>query len=415
MRELKIILLENDLIFELKNGSAFNYFKEEYTFDTLKGILKNYLKKIYSEKAFELGHDFLKAVKSLERLPFRVITIKPDCKWQRKKNEKEYYKIESQAKVFTNMDLYRDKQIDINKQFPEIEEVSDTLIDELNEYLRRFPENPEGYYKLGRAHLKKKSYDEAIDAFREAISLNSEKPDYYYNLGCAYFESNRLELALSEFKEAIKLDNEFETAYFKAGCVFLELEKYHEAIPFFQNSVIINPGMIEAYIKLGEVYNFLEYFDEAIYVLEEALSIDQESLSAKKNLKVAFEIKKKVETAELNNLAISYAERGKYEKAIEKFHKALGLNPDDPEIHYNLGFAYLKDGSVDQALNSFKQALMLSPSLLEIHKNIADIYRKLNKFEMAIKEYEAFLAKNPNDEKAKEVNEEIKYLKSKIK
>ncbi len=415
MRELKIIYLNNDLIFELKNGSAYNYFKEEYETQNLKGILKNYLKKIYSDKPFELGNDFLKAVKSLNRLQHRVITIRSDCRWNRENDQKEFLKIESQAKVFANMDLYRDKKIiDLNKQFPEKDEVSDSLIDELNEFVKRFPENSEAFYKLGRAYLKKKSYDEAIDAFREAISLDNTSPDYFYNLGCAYFETKSFELALSEFKEAIRLENEFELAFYKAGCTFSELGKYHEAIPFFQNTIIINPSMIEAYIRLGGVYNLLEYFEEAIYVLEEVLSIDLENEEAKKSLIKAFEIKKKIDTAELNNLAISYAERGKYDKAIEKFLKALTINPNDPEIHYNLGFAYLKNEALDDAINCFKQALNISSSLLEIHKNIAEVYIKQNKYELAIIEYEQFLVKNPKDEKAEEIKKEIKYLKSKM-
>lgn len=55
----------------------------------------------------------------------------------------------------------------------------------------------------------------------------------------------------------------------------------------------------------------------------------------------------------ITNLAWSYERIGQYHEAIQEFHRALDINPDDFNAHYGLGLALLGDGQQQAALDQF--------------------------------------------------------------
>jgi tetratricopeptide (TPR) repeat protein len=415
MNEIKIILSGKNLVFEVKNNIGTDTFKENFNPETLPGILKNYLGKIYNGNSFSIGKDFIKAVKNLEKLPNRVISVKSDCQWRRDNSPLEYLRLENQAKVTSNIDLRRNFKNENQDKYPDQKpvtgETSFSVIESLKENLKINPDNAEANFKLGVAFLSQKNYQEAIDCLREATSLDSANPDYFYNLGCAYQESGRLALAIAEYKETIQLDHNNYMAFYKTGLANTGLGKFHEAIPYFHESIIINPNFTDAYLKVGEVYNQLEYYKEAIFIFEEVLSFEPDNQEARKNLNQAYEIKKRLEATELNNIGIAYAEKGNFEKATEKFKKALSLNPDDAEIHYNLGLSYQKQDLLDEAIVQFKQVLKIDPGLEDVHLSLGDIYKAQKRYEQAISEYETLLQKNPASIRKKEILDNIAAIK----
>jgi tetratricopeptide (TPR) repeat protein len=71
-----------------------------------------------------------------------------------------------------------------------------------------------------------------------------------------------------------------------------------------------------------------------------------------------------------NNLAITYAEIGEYEKAKEVFEQILGVDPDDAAAHNNLGNLYVIGGRADEAIQSYEKARDLSPDDPGIYLNL---------------------------------------------
>ena len=65
--------------------------------------------------------------------------------------------------------------------------------------------------------------------------------------------------------------------------------------------------------------------------------------------------------AEENAEGVNHYQQGHWDVAQEHFNKALAINPDLPEAHYNLALSLDKLGNHGEATNHFKMALNLAP------------------------------------------------------
>jgi len=65
--------------------------------------------------------------------------------------------------------------------------------------------------------------------------------------------------------------------------------------------------------------------------------------------------------AEENNEGVNHYQQEHWDVAQEHFNKALAINADLPEAHYNLALALDKLGNHSEATNHFKTALELAP------------------------------------------------------
>ena len=64
-----------------------------------------------------------------------------------------------------------------------------------------------------------------------------------------------------------------------------------------------------------------------------------------------------------NNWAVSSFNLGKVDEAINLLHKALRINPDHPESHYNLGIAYSSKGLPEEAQREMLRAMQLQQKI----------------------------------------------------
>lgn len=66
--------------------------------------------------------------------------------------------------------------------------------------------------------------------------------------------------------------------------------------------------------------------------------------------------------AEVNvHLGVGYLERGQYEVALRKLHKALELNPNLPSAHTTIAVVYDQIGADDKAERHYRRAVELAP------------------------------------------------------
>jgi Tfp pilus assembly protein PilF len=88
--------------------------------------------------------------------------------------------------------------------------------------------------------------------------------------------------------------------------------------------------------------------------------------------------------------------------ALENYNKALELNPDSAECHYNIASAYLDTGDTNKALHHFKKSLEHDPNNPEIHLNIANILEQMGEKTKAYDSFKHALNLNDNSAKALE-------------
>lgn len=93
-------------------------------------------------------------------------------------------------------------------------------------------------------------------------------------------------------------------------------------------------------------------------------------------------------------------ERGRWAEAESELRKALSLNPDQPEWHYNLGLTLEAAGRDLEALSSYERAIELLPDQAEPLIAAGVVCNRLQRHELAIAWLDQALALSPTSEPA---------------
>ncbi len=96
-------------------------------------------------------------------------------------------------------------------------------------------------------------------------------------------------------------------------------------------------------------------------------------------------------------------EQGKFTEALERYGRALGLEPDNPILHFNSGDALYRKGEFEKARGHFAEAASGAPPEMAAaaHYNAGNAYLREGNADAAIEEYKNALRCNPDDELAK--------------
>lgn len=106
--------------------------------------------------------------------------------------------------------------------------------------------------------------------------------------------------------------------------------------------------------------------------------------------------------------------QGKLVDAVRLYQRALTLNPEDEEAHFNLGVAFSKLGRVadlakhtndaaaffNEAVRHYDEALRLFPDHAEAHNNLGNLLLERRRYEEATAHYSAAIRINPDQSSA---------------
>lgn len=99
-------------------------------------------------------------------------------------------------------------------------------------------------------------------------------------------------------------------------------------------------------------------------------------------------------------------------KAIEAYARALELNGNDPNILTDQGVMYRRVGWFDKAINNFEKANGIDKNHQQSLYNLGIVYRyDLQDFGKAILAWERFIAISPGSSGADQVRSELELLK----
>jgi len=63
-----------------------------------------------------------------------------------------------------------------------------------------------------------------------------------------------------------------------------------------------------------------------------------------------------------NNLGTLFANKGRFDEAIENYRQAIQINPNYAEALDNLGHALTAQGRFDEAIENYRQAIQINPN-----------------------------------------------------
>jgi tetratricopeptide (TPR) repeat protein len=146
------------------------------------------------------------------------------------------------------------------------------------------PNNPQGWYYLGRAKYSENRFEEAISAFRECLNRDPKNVKAEDNLGLSYQALGRMDEALAAYRDAIAWQartlEKYPGPFLDLGSLLLEQNQVQDAIAYLRQAVEISPQDSRAHEQLGKAYSRLNELEKAQEELERAVALAPESAPA---------------------------------------------------------------------------------------------------------------------------------------
>ena len=98
-----------------------------------------------------------------------------------------------------------------------------------------------------------------------------------------------------------------------------------------------------------------------------------------------------------------------YQNAIWNYQKAINLDSETPNFHYNLGLTYYEIGNYRESIDSFRRVEMLVPNQSDTYYNLALAYNKIYESRMSdfyYNRYQDMLSLRKAQERLEEVRKE---------
>ncbi|WP_320006038.1 tetratricopeptide repeat protein [Maridesulfovibrio sp.] len=130
-----------------------------------------------------------------------------------------------------------------------------------------------------------------------------------------------------------------------------------EAEQSFAKALFLDPENPRANLGMGSVQCSKNNFDKLSKIISKLLNNDSVFMERQRH--------------EFNLFAISLRKESLFEEAITFYNRAIEINPNDENLHFNAARAYFDAGDFDNALSHLDEALEVSPEL-----GVASMFKK---------------------------------------
>ena len=263
-------------------------------------------------------------------------------------------------------------------------------ISEYRQAIALNPNSPIIYNRLGVAYSELKQYDAALDAYQKALALSPMTAEPHYNIGLVYLKQGDLPRAAEAFKRAIAINVEWGDVYTGLGEVYLKQGDFGQAAHAYKQATRLNPnGNPSAILGLGKTYVKQGRLEDAIIAIEKAIEIQVDNTEAHYQLAQIY-IKRGEKKKAASAMAFFKVLR-QTDPLLEEAEAWVKRHPNDARGYNNLGIVYLARHRSEDAIASYKRAISLAPHLATAHYNLGHAYHKQGKAKLAIAAYQQAL------------------------
>jgi len=241
------------------------------------------------------------------------------------------------------------------------------------------PSSPEAHNWLGVATMQKGDVLGAIAEFRKAISLNAKYARAYTNLGSAMAKNGDLAGAIGIFQRALALEPNNAAAHVNLGVALREKGDAKAALVHLRLAIKLEPDSVNAQYLLGQTLQQSGDLGGAIETFENLLRIDPEfregyyALGVALKQQAASQRKPRQPSAsqadELYKRGQQVAARGEMKEAQQLLAEALSKDNSHAGAQNLLGFLFGQQGDLTSALIHLERAVALQPDFAEAHYN----------------------------------------------
>lgn len=208
------------------------------------------------------------------------------------------------------------------------------------------PDFVPAFDSLAKMFLAEKQYGEALSAARKALDLDQGAHGALRTMAKAYMELKQVDKAYETYK---KIDEMFpgEAGTTRNIAICLSgLKRNSEAIAMFQRSLELDSADVITRSSLADALNSMGAYEEALEHLDIILDGAPDYVPAL--------VYKGVALDGLN----------RFDEAVTMFEKAVEINPEHAEAHFNLGLALLSGGDLLRGWDEYSWRLKTQAFLL---------------------------------------------------
>ena len=263
-------------------------------------------------------------------------------------------------------------------------------ISEYRQAIALNPNSPIIHNRLGVAYSELKQYDAALDAYQKALVLSPMTAEPHYNMGLVYLKQGDLPRAAEAFKRAVAIDAEWGDPYTGLGEVYLKQGDFGQAARAYKQATRLNPsGNPSAILGLGKTYVKQGRLDDAIIAIEKAIEIQVDNTEAHYQLAQIYI--KRGEKKKAASAMVFFKVLRQTDPLLNEAEAWVKRHPNDARGYNNLGIVYLTRHRSEDAIASYKRAISLAPHLATAHYNLGHAYHKQGKMNLAIAAYQQAL------------------------
>ena len=180
----------------------------------------------------------------------------------------------------------------------------------------------------------------------KALMYDPNLPEAYAAMGLSYFIWGKLDEASASSRKAIELDPDDFIVHWTLGRIHFTNGELDQALAPFRRVIELKPGFYAAYKDVEQTCAGLGMKAEAEEASRQLLELLPDYL-----------LQNPDDSRARMFYAITLAEKGRKDEAIEEGNKALELSPGDPMMLYNCACLYSQLGEVDRAVETLRQAI----------------------------------------------------------
>ncbi|AFZ43433.1 Tetratricopeptide TPR_1 repeat-containing protein [Halothece sp. PCC 7418] len=194
--------------------------------------------------------------------------------------------------------------------------------------------NAQEHLQLGNTLAQQEEWEQAITCYQRAIERDPQLFEAHRNLAAGFAQQQQWEQAVIAYQKALAINSDSAAVYQELGTVLEEQENWEAAAEAYRCAIARENDLVWSYYRLGKIALHLQHWQEAVAALQNAIQLQED----------------------LPNIQVLLADglrmraRADLEKAVEYYHCAIALNPDDEELYHKALDAKPDDSNLYQQL-----------------------------------------------------------------
>ena len=255
------------------------------------------------------------------------------------------------------------------------------------------------WYDRGRAFEQLENFQKAIEAFSQAIGLDPLFQMAYAHRGYNHEKSGNHREAITDYTKSLQLKTLHAHVYSLRGYAYSQMGEYKKALTDYAKAISINDKDLPldfTYLEQGRTYFYMGNMDSAIESWNNGLS------------------KFPSHPGMLNNLAIAYVNKKRYDDAAHAAKAALAADPHMPDALNSLGQVCMERSEFSKATDYFLQAIELEPNKPSFYWNEALALDKESRVAEALEYARKYREMEPDSARQQQAEELIQALTAKL-